>query len=70
MDNRTLISGMEHVFNFYFHDVYGNNISSLVNIDPPFLVHFKDESGGYNEIITTSYQDQIKGLIRFKFTPI
>jgi len=48
MDNRTLIVGHDHVFYLGFVDIYGNNVSQLIDIDPPFFFHFRTNLDGFD----------------------
>lgn len=66
MDNRTLQVGVEHVFGLGFVDIYGNNLSKLIDMHPPFVIYFEDQSGGGNFHVTEHYINEISRRNEFK----
>lgn len=66
MDNRTLQVGVEHIFSMGFVDIYGNNLSKLIDMHPPFVISFEDESGGANYQVTEHYLNEISKRNEFK----
>jgi hypothetical protein len=66
MDNRTLQVGVEHTFSMGFVDIYGNNLSKLIDMHPPFVIRFEDKSGGGNFHITEHYLNEISKRNEFK----
>lgn len=66
MDQRTLQVGVEHVFSLGFVDVFSNNLSKLIDMHPPFVITFTDESGGANYQATEHYLNELTKRNEFK----
>lgn len=45
INNRTMQANVEHTFELAFLDIYGNDISTVSDLDPPFFAVFEDNNG-------------------------